>query len=483
MNKCIREFLQRGFSALGVVMLSVSVYAQADSSARLSLKDALDLAYSNNLDVQQARLQAENAGIDLRQARQNRLPQLNASIEHGSNQGRSIDPFTNSYLNQRIDYANYGASTGIVVFNGLAINHNIQQQKLALRAGKEEVQQAKDELTLNVMNAYLAVLTAQDLLEQIRIQTLLSSKQVERLAILYEEGAVPPAQYFDLKGQLANDEITQVNTKNDLDAAKLTLCQRMNIPYDSSMQLERVRPEDFLQAYEGTASSIYNTALNQLAAIKAVQLRTESAEKGVKAWRSQLWPTLSLNAGLFTNYSSAARTALLLRTVEQQTKDFVDVGGVRTPVFTTSDQFDMQKISYTDQFKNNYSTNINLGLRIPIVNAFITRNRVQRAKIDVKNAELVESTTRIQLQQQVEQAHLNMKATYNRYLALVRQVDAFQESFRTAEARFTEGVINSVEYLTAKNNLDRANINLIVARYEYVLRTRVLDFYQGKPVW
>jgi outer membrane protein len=112
-----------------------------------------------------------------------------------------------------------------------------------------------------------------------------------------------------------------------------------------------------------------------------------------------------------------------------------------------------------------------------------TRNRIDRAKIQLKTAELVEKNTRIRLQQQVEQAYLNMNATYNRYKTLLLQVDAFQESFRTAEARFSEGVLNSVEYLTAKNNLDRANINLIIAKYEYVFRTRVLDFYQGKSIW
>ena len=457
--------------------------AQTDSSRQLSLKECLDLAFANNLELKQAELLAATAGIDYRQSRQNMLPQVNGIVEHGSNQGRSIDPFTNSYLNQKIDYANYGLNAGIVLFNGLSTQHAISQQRLALAAGKEEIQQAKDNLSLNLMNAYLLVLSTADLLEQIRLQAVLSRKQVERLEILHKEGAVPPAQYFDLKGQLANDELNMVNTQNQLDAARLTLCQWMNIPYDPALQLEPIRPEDFLQAYEGDAAAIYQTAINQLAAVKAAKLRTESAEKGIKAWRSQLWPTLSLNGGLYTNYSSAARTALFLRTVETPTGDYVQINGTQNPVLSMRDQFDMQKITYGDQFKNNYGTNINLALRIPLLNSMQTRNRIDRAKIQLKNADLVEKNTRIRLQQQVEQAHLNMNATYNRYKTLLQQVEAFQESFRTAEARFTEGVLNSVEYLTAKNNLDRANINLIIAKYEYVFRTRVLDFYQGKTIW
>ncbi|KYP14486.1 MAG: hypothetical protein A1D16_21195 [Flavihumibacter sp. CACIAM 22H1] len=457
--------------------------AQADSSTHLTLKQCLDLAYANNLDLKQAELDAAGLGVDYRQAKQNRLPQVNGFIEHGNNQGRSIDPFTNSYLNQKIEYANYGASGGVVLFNGMAIQNNIQQQKLALAAGKQEIQQQKDNLSINIMNAYLLALSTADLLEQIRIQAHLSSKQVERLAILHQEGAVPPGQLYDLKGQLASDEINLVNTKNQLDAAILALCQLMNIPYNPAIELEPLPSEEFLKAYEGNAAGIYQTALNQLAAVKAASLRTESAEKGVKAWRSQLWPTLSLNGGLFTNYSSAARTAQFLRTIETSTGDYVKINGTETPVLTMRDQFDMQKITYADQFKNNYSTNINLSLRIPIINSLQGRNRIERAKIQLKSAELVEKTTKIRLQQQVEQAYLNMTATYNRYKTVLQQVDAFTESFRTAEARFNEGVLNSVEYLTAKNNLDRSMINLIVAKYDYVFRTRLLDFYQGKAIW
>jgi outer membrane protein len=478
-GKTIKSILLPAF----LLMAGASLFAQTESSKILSLKQCLDIAFENNLDLKQAELKAASSAIDYRQARQNMLPAINGSIEHGSNQGRSIDPFTNSYLNQKIDYANYGLNGGVVLFSGMATQNNIQAQRLALAAGREEIQQAKDNLSLNIMTAYLQVLSTADLLEQIRIQANLSRKQVERLAILHEEGEVPPGQYYDLKGQLANDEINEVTTRNQFDAVLLALCQLMNIPYDPTLELEPVRPEDFLQTYEGDAASIYQTALNQLAVVKAAGLRTESAEKSVKASRSLLWPTLSLNGGLYTNYSSAARTAAYLRTVEAQTNEFVRINGAESPVFTIRDEFDMKKITYGDQFKNNYSTNINLGLRIPLVNSLQNRNRVNRAKIELQSAELVEKTTRIRLQQQVEQAFLNMKATYNRYKTLLQQVEAFQESFRTAEARFNEGVLNSVEYLTAKNNLDRANINLIVAKYEYVFRTRVLDYYQGKPIW
>jgi len=467
----------------GLLFYSNFVSAQADTASRLTLQQCVEIAFKNNLELQQAELKSQSAKLDWKGAKASQLPDLNGNIEHGHNQGRSIDPFTNTYLNQNINYANYGLNSGVLLFNGLSTRHFIKQQQLAYRAGDMDVQQNRDNLTLGVILAYLAVLSAEDQAVQIEGQAAVSRKQVERLTILNNEGSINPSQLYDLKGQLANDEISLINTRNQLDQAKLSLLQLLNLPYDPAVKLERISPEQFLTTYEGTAASIYQTALKELAMVKAAEFRKQSAEKGVKAWKGQLWPSLTLNAGLFTNYSSAARTAQLLSSMDVPSGDYVLLNGGKEPVYTQQESYAQQKISYVDQFKNNYSTNVNFGIRIPILNGFQTRIQVSQAKLELKNADIVEKTTRIRLQQSIEQAYLNMTATYNRYKALIDQVNAFQESFRTTEARFNEGVLNSVDYLVAKNNLDRANTNLIIARYEYVFRTRILDYYQAKPLW
>ncbi|GAO44378.1 TolC family protein [Flavihumibacter petaseus] len=480
------SFLNRLGIAAACFLLSFSPFisfGQTDTTGQLTLQQCVDIALRNNLDLKQTEITAAGTALDYKQAKNNLLPFFSGNVEHGLNQGRSIDPFSNTYLNQNINYANWGLNGGILIFNGLSALNNVKQQRLARDAGNMDVQQNKDLLTLNVIVAYLQVLTAEDLLVQISNQAELSRNQVARLTILNNEGSVTPSQLFDLKGQLANDEVSLINTKNQLDAAKLTLSQLMNQPYDGSMHLERISPEQFLTAYPAKPDSIYAVALNTLAQVKAVKLRKESAEIGVKTWRGQYWPSLSLNGGLYTNYSSAATTANLISTVEQTNGDWVNIGTTKEPVYTTVNNYDNVKIGYGDQFRNNYSTNVNLSLRIPILNSFTTRNRVARAKLDLQNASVVESSTRIRLQQLVEQAYFNMTATFNRYNTLLQQVDAFGESFRVTETRFNEGVLNSVDYLVAKNNLDRANTNLIQAKYEYVFRTKILDYYQGKPLW
>ncbi len=481
--KKIAIYRLRTTALLVMLALVISETIAQDSTNSLSLQECVEIAFRQNLELKQAELQSVSSQIDYRQSRQNLLPIVNGIAEHGLNQGRSIDPFTNSYLNQNINYANYGLSGGVVLFSGLVYQQAIKQQRYAYEAAQMDVQQQKDNLTLQIIVAYLQVLSNEDQLVQINRQVELSRRQVERLKILNDEGTITPSEYTDLKGQLANDEVSLVNTKNLLEAAKLQLAQLMNQPYDTNLSLERIEAENFLSSYQGDAASIYQVALQQLAIVKGAVLRTQSAEQGLKARKGALWPTLSLNAGLFTNYSNAASTQNLLRSEDIATNNYVLMNGAKSPVFTTVDYYDQVKIPYSDQFRNNYSTNINLSLRIPILNAMQNRNRISQARLVVQNASYEEKTTKIRLQQAVEQAWLNMSATYNRYNALLNQVAAFEESFRGTEARFNEGVLNSVDYLVAKNNLDRANNNLIIARYEYVLRAKILDYYQGKPLW
>ncbi|HZH95578.1 MAG TPA: TolC family protein, partial [Flavisolibacter sp.] len=378
----------------------------------------------------------------------NILPDLNASFDHGINQGRSIDPFTNTYVNQSVNYAGYGVNSGVVLFSGLSLQNAIRQNAFAYDASRMELQQAKDNLTLNVILAYLQVLNNEDLLASSAKQKELSAKQLERLEILDREGAISPAQLADVKGQLMNDELAILNLRNSLEISKLALAQLMNVPYHTSMSLERINADEFLTVYIKSNDQVYETALQQFSLVKAVALRKRSAEYALKSARGTLFPSLILGGGLQTNYSSVAQNAT-------------------------------GKIGYNEQVKNNIFSTINLGLRFPILNSFRTRNNIRLADITVRNSELVEENTKVQLRQQVEQAHLNMTNGYERYKTLVEQVAAYAISFKAAEARFSAGVGTSVDYLIAKNNLDRANINLITAKYDFVLRKKVLDFYQN----
>jgi outer membrane protein len=345
-----------------------------------------------------------------------------------------------------------------------------------------DVQQAKDNLTLNVILAYLQVLSNEDLLNQSVNQVTLTQKQVDRLAILDKQGAVIPAQLYDLKGQLANDQLSVINVKNALETAKITLCQLMNIAYDKSLKIQRINADEYAMDYAAEPSNIYQEALHQLAVIKAAELRKQSAVTGVKIANGEFYPRVGLGAGLNTNYSSAATQSLLINTIQVPSGDYVTVSGTQIPVITNKSTYNSQKVSYFDQFKNNYSTSVNLNIRIPLLNAFQARNKVALAKNDVKNNEYLEEIIKTQLRQSIEQAYLNMSTAADRYKTLLQQVSDFNQSFHSADVRFIAGASTQVEYLISKNNSDRAQINLISAKYDYILRRKILDYYQGKLV-
>jgi len=458
-------------------------YAQQSPGTILTLQQAVEAAMKNELTIRQVQTDMETSQIALKQAKGNLLPDLIGNINHGMQQGRSIDPFTNSYVNQQINFASYNLNSSVTLFNGFQLLNTVRQQRYAYNAAQMELQMVKDNITMQVILAYLQILNAEDQVKLAEVQAGLSRNQVERLEILHKDGAIVPSLLYDLKGQLASDEVSMVNAKNNLDQARLNLSQLMNVPFDKNLQVERLTADQISLVYDADAETVYNAALGQLAIVKAADFRQQSANMAVRAARGGYSPSLFLSGNFNTNYSSAARTETLVNVVDVSTNDYVVVGGNKVSVISPQANFSSSKISYGSQLRNNYSTSVALGLRIPIVNGLFARNQVALAKINLKQANFIAQTTRTQLRQNIDQAYFNMKGAQERYRVLQEQVNAFAESFRIAEVRFNAGLGTSVDYLVARINLDRANLNLVNARYDYVLRTKLLDYYQSKPLW
>lgn len=448
-------------------------------SQKLTLQQCIDTAIKNNIEIRQSHLLTDAASVRYKQSKANRLPNINANAAHGINQGRSIDPFTNTYVNQNITYNNYGLNGNIPLFNGFGLRNEMKRFAYAYNAAQLEAEQVEVNITLNVILAYLQVLNNEDLLEVSKQQVAVTQKQIDRLQILNNQGAVNPPQLHELRGQLKDNELTVLMNQSSLQTARLQLSQIMNVPYNPDVQLERRNEQELMEQPKFTANEIYQKAMDQLAGVKAAELRKKSAEATVRSAQSRLFPTLSLNGGANTNYSSIAATETLISTTDVATTSYVVVNGNTVPVIAKKNNFQTDKISYGDQIRNNVYTNVGLTLRIPIFNSFQARNQIRLAEIDLKNTQLIEESTRVQLRQQVDQAHLNLTNAWNRYKIVLEQVDAFKEAFRAAEVRFNAGVGTSVDYVIAKNNYDRANLNLVIAKYDYLLRRQVIQYYTG----
>ena len=431
---------------------------QADTSKILTIQQCLDIAIKNNLQVKQSNQNAQLARVDYRQAIENLLPNIGAGASRSFNNGRAVSPLTNSYINQSATNDSYSVSGTMTLFNGFSLINNIKSTSLAYQAGKMNFQAAKDAVTVNVITSYLAILDNEEILAANKSQYAYQKETVDRLTILEKQGANKAASDLtDQQGQLAASEVNVVNSQNMLDAAKLTLFQIMNIPYQPEMQFQDLNAENLRGEYGANPDQVYQTALQQFAAVKAATLSRQSAEKAVSSLRGQLAPSITLGGGLATAYTNTAQKAVRVDT---------------TTVY--------QNIGYGEQFKNNYSSYVSLGINIPIFLNGTRRNALAKAKINALYARDVEENAKIVLKQNVEQSYYNMMAAYKKYQVLMDQVKAYTESFRIYKLRYDAGVLTSVDYIFAKNNLDGATVNMISAKYDYFINSKILDYYQGK---
>jgi outer membrane protein len=421
--------------------LPTSVMAQ--NQKVLTLEQCIDIAINKNLQVQQAKIQERTNNVYWNSAKMNMLPDLIGSASSGINTGRNIDPSTNAYVSQQIKFSGYGLSTGLVLFNGLALQQTAAQDKLFYEASSMDWQQQKNNITLNIILAYLQVLSNEDLLAQSVQQSELSLNQVRRLQTLNSEGAIAPYLLTDLQGQYANDRLAIINARNQAATARINLFRLMNIPYADSVKVARIDTAQVIRLQPATPLETYSDALKSFALIKANDLRAAGAEHGVRAAKGQYFPLLTFNGNANTTYSS----------------------GTIKP--------------YKEQLDNNLFSSFALNLTVPIFNRSFYRNNVRLAKLILENNKAVASSSKTALQQDVYQAHANLQAAAEKYATLLDQAKAYNASFKSAEIRFNEGVINSIDYLIAKNNIDRTNIDLIAAKYDYALRQKVLDYYSG----
>lgn len=424
--------------------ISVLVKAQTQLDSVLTLAQCVDIAIKNNIDVKKSETQMERDRINWQQARENLLPTLNGSVSHTVSFGRSQDPTTYNYVNQKVNIGQYSLSSGIALSSGMSLINGIKQNALLYQAGKMDFQQLKDLTTLNIISLYLTVLNNEDQLTQANLQFEGSKISLDRETILNNAGSVPPGDFYTIRGTHNNDELNLINSRNTLLSSKLDLLEAMNVPYTKDIKLQRVITNQLLESYDQTPEQIYSTALTDLALVKAADLRVKAAEKRVQVAKGKLYPQLSLSGSIYTSYSSTGTT------------------------------------SFGDQFRNNYSYGPTLNLSIPFLNYFQNHNNVRLAKLDLQDYQNADDNIRVQVKQQITQAYSNMQSSYQKYKVLVDQVAAYQEAFNASLTRFNSGVITANIFIIDKNNLDIANSNLISARYDYLARLKILDYYRGK---
>lgn len=458
--------------------LPCAIFSQSEQEKSYTLDECISIALENNLNLKSTELLANSADINLKQSKANLLPTLNGNYNIGVNNGRSIDPFTNLFINQELTFSNANLTLDVTVFNGFRLLNSVKQNNLNNQAANMEIEEAKQNLVLRVTLAYLQVLNNRDLLELAKKRLVATKEQLQRQKDLYEEEVGNPADYADMVGQQSIDETNILASESALNNSKLNLVRLLNLEDELIIDTRDLIMS--LDGYPYSFQDVYKDALENLATFKAKTLRIDAAKKGISVAKAQFVPEVSVFGQLNTNYSSVAETFTETGSLVVETNDFVVSNNENLPVFSNRSQFSSQSISYTDQFDNNLNTVVGVSVFVPILNGFRAKNNVALQKIQVDESLVELERTQLDIKNAIKQVHFDMEAAFLRYQSLLTQVEAFQESYRINDIRFNSGAANFLAYITSKNNLDSAQTNLANAKYEYFLRVIVLEYYRGE---
>ncbi|MDW8296071.1 MAG: TolC family protein [Raineya sp.] len=466
----------------------IFAYFTTFAQERWSLQKCVDYAIENNITIKQRQLQVESASQNLQQSRESRfIPQVSASVSQAMRTGRSIDPFTNQFVTQNVFSTNVSLNGSITLFNGFGTINTIKQNETTLKANQLDVEQSKRDISLNVANAYLQLLLAQELEQVSLAQMEITKAQLERTEKLFKAGSVAEVQVLNLKSQLANDEVNVITARNQVSIAKLNLLQQMNMPATQNIEIEKVEVGTIINEYASqNPQEIYEIAEKNQFNIQSADLRIQSLQYNEAIARSALYPTLTLGAGINSAYSSAAPSELF-RPDGTTTLVRVPIGYVGTTFDTV---YTIRAVPngktepnrFFNQMDFNRSSFVVLSLNIPLYSQGRTRNAIMQARIQQKNQMYQAQLLRQQLRQAVEQAYNDMKLAQSNFEARQKQVEALELNFKAVESRFNAGASNAVDYNLAKLNLDQAKAQLVRAKYEYLFRIKVLDFYMNKPI-
>lgn len=449
-----------------------------------SLQKCIEHARENSLSLKQARYGIEMAALNDQQNRQARLPNLNGSAVGGFQFGRTIDPTTNSFNNERITFNSYALNANMVVFNGRAISNTIKQGEYDLKASQADAEFTFNTLALNIANAYLSILMAEEQLENALKRRTLSEEQLEQTNQFIRAGTLPENDRLEVLAQVARDEQTIVQAQNLIDINYLNLKEFMQLDPNTEIAIERpsvVVPND-ANPDGYTFGEVYGTAINTQPQVLRDELNLKSAEVQVDIARAAMLPQLVLFGGLDTRWSSASKdfvTSEPTGEVDEQ-EIFIDNQSVIigfpefNPIF--------ENIPFRTQLDRNFGQSVGLSLNVPIYNNGRNSINAERAEVGILTAKLQSDLTKQQLKVDVQNAIAGARAAERSMRAAQSSVEATLAAFQNAEKQFELGAINTFQYTTARNNLDMAEIELTVAKYDYLFRLKIIDFYLGKEL-
>lgn len=429
--------------------LTMIFSANVQAQEKWDLEKCISHAIENNLNIKQQEASKEQSAVELSTAKWSRLPDLNGGASHSFNFGRSIQA-DNTYKSLNTQNTSFNLNTSIPLFTGLKITNNIALAKLNLKAATEDLNKAKEDISIQVASAYLQVLFNEELAQVAHIQVELSKEMLVQKEEYFKNGKASEAEWLEAKSRVAQDQLSAVQADNNYKLSLLDLSQLLELPSPENFSI--VSPTAEMEEYMESISSpadIYNQAILFKPSIKAAQYRLEGAAKSIKIAKSAYFPQLSFGAGLSTNYYKVA--------------------GMKNSLFGS-------------QLRDNFSQYLGFQLTIPIFDRFGTRNQVRSARIQQNTLNWQLEDSKKALYKEIQQAYYNALGAESRYQSSITADKAAEASFNLMKEKYAEGKANATEYNESRTSWMKAISEKLQAKYDYIFRTKILDFYKGVPL-
>jgi len=465
-----------------LVFLLFGMVFQAFGQHEWSLEDCITYAMENNIQIKQTVLNTEYNDNLLKQSRLGQIPNLNGSANYTFSWGRALDQTTYQFTeDQQINSISLGVSSSLNLFNGLRVRNTILQNELNLMASYEDVEKVKNDISLNIAAAYLSILFNKELLVVTESQLEITGQQVERTRKLVDAGKLAEGSFLEIQAQYASEELNLVNADNQLMISLLNLQQTLDLPIDTAFDViipELADPDENPMVV--SAIQVYLIAEQEMPQIRSAELTMESSEKGLKIAEGGRYPQLYLSGNFNSGYSDIRE-----KVVGQQTPVSVPIGITDggENVNSYPQQFPIYgAYPFFEQMRDNTSAGVGLGLSIPIFNGWQVNTSIANARIQLESSQLELQSRKLTLYASINQAYADALAALKKFRATEQALVSMQESFKYTEKKFEVGLVNTVDYNTSKNQLTATQSDLLQAKYDFIFRIKILNFYRGEPI-
>ncbi|PVX51851.1 outer membrane protein [Balneicella halophila] len=462
MQKIIPYILTILFSAVATFYVNAQ---ETSKKTEWTLQDCIEYAQENNLQLLRNRNRIHISENNLKQAKYDRLPIVSGSTSWNNNYGRNVNYVTNTYTDENSSNINYGIGTSVNIFNGFRKKHEIEKQEIDLQASLLDIETAREDLALNITSYYLNILYAKEQLQVAKDNLSIIEAQMNRINQLVEAGKLPKGDLLEQQSQVAKNQSTIVEAENRLSLAYLDLYQALDIPYDNAFTIIDPDVEEIDQA-DATLinyTSTYDEIIEQRPSMKSYNYQLESAEKSIDIAKSNYYPTLGLSANIGSGYSN-----LRYNYVPDPSNPGQFIQG--------------DKMSFADQYDLNLSKSWGLNLNIPIFNKFQTRTAVRNTKLQMEDVKIQQEIEYNRLYKELQQAYTNAVLAIKKYEAQRMSLASLEETFRYVEEKYQLGKVSNFDYNESLHTLTTAKSDMLQAKYEYIFRTKILEFYSGEPL-